>query len=108
MVEDGVSPLMNAIGKSAELAANEIKNLKAENAKLNLQNGELREALQNMTGLFGEAVTRHQMGKAFGELHQEAVKSAKDALAKYTEKRKCVCGGVGLNVPCEPGCPNFR
>jgi hypothetical protein len=47
------------------------------------QNRELVEALQNMTGMFGEAVTRIQMGKAFGELHQAAVKSAKDALAKY-------------------------
>ncbi len=37
MVEDGVSPLMNAIGKSAELAANEIKALKAENAKLHAE-----------------------------------------------------------------------
>lgn len=52
----------------------------------NLQNGELRDALQSMTGLFGEAVTRHQMGKGFSELHAEAVKSAKAALAKYTPK----------------------
>jgi hypothetical protein len=51
------------------------------------QNGELREALENMTGLFGEAVTRHQMGKAYSDLHREAVKSAKDALAKYAEKQ---------------------
>lgn len=52
----------------------------AATAEANL---ELREALQNMTGMFGEAVTRLQMGKAFGEMHQAAVKSAKDALAKY-------------------------
>jgi hypothetical protein len=48
-----------------------------------IQNRDLVEALQNMTGMFGEAVTRLQMGKAFGELHQAAVKSAKGALAKY-------------------------
>lgn len=50
---------------------------------LHLQNKELLEALQNMTGLFGEAATRLKMGKAFTDLHMEAVKIAKEALAKY-------------------------
>lgn len=49
------------------------------------ENKELLAALQSMTGMFGEAVTRHVMGKAFGELHQEAVKRAKAVLAKYPE-----------------------
>lgn len=60
--------------------------LDAATAQADLESRELREALQNMTGMFGKAVTRIQMGKAFGEMHQAAIKSAKDALAKYAVK----------------------
>lgn len=50
MVEDGVSPLMNAIGKCAELAANEIRDLKADNAKLRAEVEALKDDKAMMTG----------------------------------------------------------
>lgn len=48
------------------------------------QRKELLESLQNMTGLFGEASTRHIIGKAFGDLHKEVVAGAKRLLEKYS------------------------
>lgn len=68
----------------------------------------MHDALQNMTGLFGEASTRLAMGKAFTDLHGEAVKSAKAALTelqketgkkeKRNDKTACIC-------PPEVKCP---
>jgi predicted RNase H-like nuclease (RuvC/YqgF family) len=47
-----------------------------------LQLRALKMALQNMVGMFGEMDTRLKLGNGFTEMHQDAVRSAKDALDK--------------------------
>jgi len=93
--EETLMDLYRLKGHTDGQAREAAKKLMAEITRsFSLQNRELTEALQNMTGLFGEAATRLQMGKAFTELHGEAVKIAKAVL----EKQKCECvwldGGI--------------
>lgn len=64
---------------AAETALNYIDRLKVEAR-------ELTDALKNMVGCFGEAATKLQMGKAFGEFHAEAVRFAKETLRKYAKE----------------------
>ena len=79
----------------------------------NLQNRELLESLQNMVGLFDNAVSRLKLGKSFSDMHEEAAKLARAVLEKYAEKPKCDHVGVpvrrfGLgDILCCVGCGAF-
>lgn len=103
MVEDGVSPLMNAIGKCATMAANEIKELKAERDKLLLQIDELKEAVLRVIFKANDGHYYNTFSDGV-ELELE-VPALKEALeGKQTEKRDipvpirrgCICGPDGM------------
>lgn len=59
--------------------------------RLRLQNRELLESLQNMVGLFDNAVSRLKLGKAFTATHEEVILLARVTLEKYAEKPKSEC-----------------
>jgi hypothetical protein len=106
-------------GADAQALEHGMTQLEAENAKLrrmydaamenaalwkkdvegrDLQVKDLHEALLNMVGFFGEAATRHSMGKTFSPTHAEVVKGAKQALAKYAAVTERPVSELGLDL----------
>lgn len=83
----------------AELA-DEVPSLIVEVRRLNLQVREMKEAWDKW---MKECFCDHSHFSAVDCPH---VRTARDVFERFTDKRKCVCGGTGMGVACESGCPN--
>lgn len=87
IIEKDVPKLIAALREALDSDAESLKLYRAARDRADAANArvqELRDALHNMIGLFGEAATKLAMGKAFTDLHAEAVKIGKETLERHS------------------------